>query len=188
MSSATLPASQDLSRDEHLLWSGVPRQGLVLSSSDAFLIPFSILWAGFAVFWEVSVLASGGPGFFALWGIPFVAMGLYITIGRFFVDRIRRARTSYALTSQRIIIRSGRNTQSLMLAALSDISINERPNRTGTLTFGTAPFPMSVLAGSGWPGVKGPPMLEQIPEARRVFDQIRTAQRTAITERAVYER
>jgi hypothetical protein len=47
---------------------------------------------------------------------------------------------------------------------------------------------MSVLAGSGWPGVKGPPMLEQIPEARRVFDQIRTAQRTAITERAVYER
>jgi hypothetical protein len=185
MAPAILSASQDLSRDEQLLWSGVPRQGLILSPQDAFLIPFSLLWAGFAVFWEVSVLASGAPGFFALWGIPFVAMGLHITIGRFFLDRRRRARTSYALTSQRIIIRSASNTQSLSLATLSDIGVTERPNGTGTLTFGPAPFPMSYLAGSGWPGVKGPPMLEQIPNARRVFDQIRAAQQTAIHSRAV---
>jgi hypothetical protein len=185
MSPAILPASQDLSRDEKLLWSGVPRQGLVLSPSDAFLIPFSLLWAGFAVFWEVNVLASGAPGFFALWGIPFVAMGLHITIGRFFIDRRRRARTSYALTSERIVIRSANSTQSLALAPLSGISVNERSDASGTLTFGASPFPMSLFAGSGWPGAKGPPMLEQIPDARRVFDQIRAAQQAAVASRAV---
>ena len=185
MASTTPSASYDLARDEQLLWSGVPRQGLIVSPQDTFLIPFSLLWAGFTVFWEVSVLASGGSRFFALWGIPFVAMGFYITIGRFFVDRRRRARTSYALTSHRIVIRSGNSVQSLSLATLTDVSVTERSNRTGTLTFGAVPFPMSVLAGSGWPGVKGPPMFEQIPEARRVFEQIRTAQQATFQSRAV---
>jgi len=185
VSSAILPASQELARDERLLWSGIPRQGLVLSPTDAFLIPFSLLWAGFAVFWEITVLSTGAPGFFALWGIPFVGIGLYITVGRFFTDRARRAGTSYALTSQRVVIKSRNNTESLPLVALSNIGISERSDRSDTLTFGTAPFPMGFLAGSGWPGVKGPPMFEQIPEARHVYDQIRAAQQAAITSRAV---
>ncbi len=100
-------ARSQLARNERLLWSGQPRGGVRLRASDALFIPFSLMWGGFAVFWEASVLKQGAPGFMALWGIPFVLVGIYIILGRFFVDAWMRSRTYYALTDQRAIIHFG---------------------------------------------------------------------------------
>lgn len=36
--------------DEYVLWSGKPGEGHLLAPNDVFLIPFSILWCGFAIF------------------------------------------------------------------------------------------------------------------------------------------
>jgi len=181
-------ASRQLQRElgarERLLWSGQPKRGLMLRASDGFLIPFSLLWCGFAIFWEWQVLRGGAPGFFALWGIPFVLIGLYLVIGRFFVDALQRARTCYGLTNERILIISGvfsRSTRSLDLESLPELSLSEGRHGGGTIALGRGGSPSGWLQGPGWPGMNrdGPPQLEGIPKARQVYDIIRTAQKNA---------
>jgi hypothetical protein len=180
------PPDQVLSRQvgpgERLLWSGRPRQGVFLRPADAYLIPFSLMWGGFAIFWEYSVLSSKGPFFFEIWGIPFVLIGLYLIVGRFFADARQRAKTYYGLTNQRVIIVSGLFAQavkSLQLRTLSDVSLSERSDGTGTITFGpTAPW---WSGASSWPGSgpHAPPSFDSITGARDVFERVRTAQREA---------
>ena len=179
-----MTAAQEVVRGETLLWSGVPRQGLFFRPADLFLVPFSLLWAGFAVFWEATVLATPAPRFFALWGIPFILMGLHITIGRFFVDAYRRRHTTYAVTARRVIVRSGSTTQSLDLTSLGTISLREHSNGLGTITFGTSQLP-ALFASSSWPGMKGPPEFIQIADARRVYELTREAQQAASDARVI---
>jgi len=172
----------ELAKGERLLWSGVPRQGVLFRPSDALMIPFSLLWAGFAVFWELSVIRDGAPFFFALWGIPFILVGAYITVGRFFGDARRRSNTAYGLTNERIIISSGifrPALKSLTLRTLSDLTLNQRSDGSGTITFGpTSPF-TALNGGLDWPGMPRPPAFEFIPNAKQVYDMIREAQREA---------
>jgi hypothetical protein len=55
------PIRSEVMRGERLAWVGRPRGGLRLRGSDACLIPFRLTWAGFAVFWKVSVVREADP-------------------------------------------------------------------------------------------------------------------------------
>jgi Bacterial PH domain len=174
-----------LTAGERLLWSGRPRGGIRLQASDALLIPFSLFWGGFAIFWETMVLRSNAPLFFALWGVPFVLAGLYIIAGRFVVDAFGRGKTLYGLTDRRIVIVSGlfnRQVHSLPLRTLPEITLSERPDRSGTITFGVPPYPMAGIFGrhvvQNWPGSRQfvPPAFLMIENARYVYDLIQQAQ------------
>ena len=173
-----------LEAGEQVIWSGQPRQGLVLRASDAFMIPFSLLWGGFAIFWEATVIWSGAPIFFMLWGVPFVLVGLHLIFGRFFTDSRQRANTFYGVTNDRIIITSGkrgRRVQSLSLSTLGDISLEERADGSGTITFG-APHPLGRWGNiAAWPGAgvnrQAQPSFDMIPQAKKVYELIRSAQR-----------
>ncbi len=102
------------------------------------MIPFSLLWCGFAVFWETAAVKKEPP-FFALWGVPFILIGVYFVLGRFFVDACSRAKTFYGVTNDRIIIITGfrsRQIKSLQLRTLTDVSLTESKDASGTITFG----------------------------------------------------
>ncbi|HEY3393526.1 MAG TPA: hypothetical protein VGK58_12520 [Lacipirellulaceae bacterium] len=173
---------RELSPTEQLLWAGRPRQGFVLRAADSLIIPFSIMWGGFAIFWEANAIAMGAGWFFALWGIPFVVIGLYLMVGRFWVDARQRAATTYGVTSERIIIISGllsRNVKSLNIDALPDVSLSERSDGGGVITFLTAPYLHSWFVNAQWPGMGQHivPNFELAERARDVYEIIRNAQR-----------
>jgi Bacterial PH domain len=169
-----------LSPKERLLWSGRPRQGLMLRASDSLAIPFSLLWCSFAIFWEYGVANSNAPIFMQLWGIPFVLVGLYFVFGRFLLEARQRSKTIYGLTDQRVIIVSGlfkRQVKSLNLRTLTDVSLSEGANGVGTISFGT-PGPWWASAGLQLPGYSGQsvPSFEAIENSRDVYERVRSAQ------------
>jgi hypothetical protein len=178
-----------LARGERVLWTGEPPKGLMLRPSDAFLIPFSLLWGGFAIFWETMAINSGAPFFFRLWGAPFVLVGLYLIFGRFLADARIRARTSYAVTSQRVLIASGlfqRDLKSLELRTLPQINFSMGRDNQGTLAFGSSQQPLMAFSGfQPWQGGGRamPPQFESIPDAAKVMALIREAQTAQAEQR-----
>ena len=36
---------------ERVMWSGRPARGVMFTARDIFLVPFSVVWVGFAIFW-----------------------------------------------------------------------------------------------------------------------------------------
>jgi hypothetical protein len=173
--------SAELGAGERLVWSGRPRRGIRLTASDAFLVPFSLMWCGFAVFWEKNAIGMGAPLFFMVWGVPFVAMGLYMVFGRFIADAARRGKTFYGLTDRRAIIVSGvfaREVKSLDLATMSEISVSERADRSGTISLGTVAPKYAMAArmfSPSWPGMGKhlPPAFEMIEDVKAVYEKLR---------------
>lgn len=175
--------SQYLDPSERLLWSGQPRGGFRFRAQDAFLIPFSLVWCSFAIFWEVSAIRSGAPFFSMVWGIPFVCLGLFFVFGRFFLDAHIRAGTTYAVTTERILILSGlfsRQTKSIQIRMLADVSLTQYKDGSGTITFGPVGCMKSSFQATPWPGIGShaiPPIFDLIDRAEGVYDIIRNAQR-----------
>lgn len=167
---------KELVSGERLLWSGKPKAGIIFRASDVFLIPFSIFWFGFAIFWESGVVDSGAPFFFMIWGIPFLLVGMYMTIGRFFYDKANRSRTQYGITNNRIIIRSGvfkPTVQSFNIRTLHNLSIDEKADGSGTIKLNSDNDMFSALNVPGWPGNRKPvPALEFILDVRNVYNLI----------------
>ena len=125
-----------LSDGEVILWKGKPEKGHVFTPQDAFMIPFSILWCGFAIFWETTVITSGAPFFFKLWGIPFVCVGLYMVFGRFLWTAYVRKNTAYVITTRRIIRSRRGRVDSMSARSMPPMHATVHKDGTGTIRFG----------------------------------------------------
>ncbi len=172
----------ELARDERLLWSGVPQPGLRWRASDWFAVPFTLFWFYMVMFGtRHGVQAEQPPLYLTAEGMPFVLVGLYMLVGRFFVDWYQRTRTYYGLTDQRVIILNGlfsRQVKSLPLATLSDISLSERSNASGSISFGPVAAAVSWFGRSSWSGMNNRqvPAFDMIEGVRKVYALIRETQ------------
>jgi hypothetical protein len=137
----------ELLSGESVYWAGMPNPQVIFHSDDWGVIPFSLLWGGFAIFWEAGVLGlwtdstKSPTGAFsnlmALWGIPFVLIGQYMIWGRFVVDAWLKRRTYYAVTNRRVLIlQEGweRKTNFVFLESLPELS--REGTSIGTLWLG----------------------------------------------------
>jgi len=160
--------------NETLIWSGQPQKGIVFRTSDIILIPVSIVWCGFSIFWVT--MAARHSFFFVLYGIPFVLAGLVFVFGRFFIDAKLRAGTYYGFTADRIIIKSGifkKTIKSLNIKTLPHIEYVERSDKSGTISIGPKNS-MVMFSGMGdWGhGIKATPTMELIQDVRQVYNKI----------------
>jgi hypothetical protein len=167
---------------EKLIWTGKPGTGLMLTKMDFLLIPFSLLWGGFAIFWEYQVLTKTqgkAPFFLVLWGIPFILAGIYFIVGRFFVDAYVRSKTFYAITDSRLLIlREGLlgGVQAFQLSQLPAVSFSGSPVGRGTLDLsGARPFNRSFAAWT--PALAKGARLLKIENAWHVFTLLQQTQR-----------
>jgi hypothetical protein len=137
----------ELMNTESLLWCGRPLRRIIFHPSDWYLVPFSLLWGGFAIFWECGVLGIGFLGhrqvhgelnFFVLWGIPFVLAGQYLIWGRFIYDYWRKGRVFYGVTDRRVLILIEGSTRKVIdssLRALVSVDLTLRKDGAGTVSF-----------------------------------------------------
>ena len=142
---------QELNNDESVLWAGKPNTRVIFHPSDWYMIPFSLLWGGFAIFWELGVTGGFGsnqdhsaPWFFMLWGVPFVLIGQYFIWGRFFYSAWKKTRLIYAVTNRRVLVLAlapGRKVISSFIGSIPAIDKEVRSDGIGTLKFGTISAP-----------------------------------------------
>lgn len=130
---------QALRSGERLLWSGRPRTGLQFESKDLLITAFMIFWFGGVIYWNVRAWEADAPQFFRLWGVPFLVVGFYGLVGRFFGDAWQRRRTFYGVTTERVIVMTeffSRRTKSRQLDTLADLSLDMGDDGSGTIDFG----------------------------------------------------
>jgi len=151
----------DLLKDEEILWAGQPETSVLFTGADVFLVPFSLLWGGFAIFWELSVLfiifstdgsKSKMPIIFPLFGIPFVIIGLYFMFGRFIYKNWKKRNTYYAITNKRVLVLTKLFSRSLNAVNIDTIpTINKtiRSNGLGTIKFGNVNWMVSMYGNTG---------------------------------------
>ena len=175
---------RELGPGERLLWSGMPRQGVVFRAIDLFLFPFFLVWAGIPTLAALGFLTSGKGTGMDLFFLPFLVIGAYMLVGRFFVDARQRARTFYGVTNQRILIVVAwwkRRTTSLKLALLPDVTLTEGRNGRGQIQFGPDRWAGASWLGGGWPGSTQymSPRFDLAENVRAVYDIVIKAQREA---------
>lgn len=185
--------SPELLPGESIQWSGRPNPRVIFHAEDLFVIPFSLLWGGFAIFWLLG--ASGLLNRFSshpiqpfawfgiIWGTPFVLIGQYMIWGRFLYARWKKKRTYYALTNRRALIVEhgfrGRNVSSAAFDTLPMIDKKVRNDGIGRIAFGG---PVVGEWRSGRNNPPRPPTFEDVDEADAVYqiavhmqDQIRAS-------------
>jgi hypothetical protein len=134
---ARLALEPHLAPGERIVWTGRPPLGVRLTSEDIFIIPFSLLWGGFSILWEIRAIHQAA-WLHCLFGLPFVAIGQHLLLGRFFSNARQRAHTFYGLTSSRaLIVNGGRTTSvnSMSLAAAHEIRLTTGRDGRGTIAF-----------------------------------------------------
>lgn len=158
-----------LSPDEYILWNGSPGKGHLLNKQDIFLIPFSIMWCGFAIFWETSVLTNSAPLLFKLWGIPFVCVGLYMVFGRFIAKAYMRKETVYVITNKRILSFVKNQVNTLDYHICPAKTVTRYSDGSGSICFSSSSQPNMQFYIPGRSSNQSLFELDNIPDVDRVL-------------------
>ena len=130
-------ADMHIGHEDRVLWKGRPEKGVTLTSRELSTIPFGLVFAAFAIFWIVVVLSTGAPPMIALFGAPFVIIGLYLAGGRLIVNEFMKKNTAYVITNKAIIRKRGSRVDIWYGRDLSNMQVYSHKNGTTSFIFTT---------------------------------------------------
>jgi hypothetical protein len=146
---------------EQLIWCGRPDPSVIFVPADIIAVPFTLVWLGIALAWEAGTQAIAAPPAFRLLGVPFVLIGVYLVAGRFVTRWVRRRRTIYGVTSDRILVQTGGSFRETPVQGGS-MSVRRRRNgRHATVVFepfGSYYVMDTAMTGAPMPGTGVPTM------------------------------
>ncbi len=137
-----------LESGEKLVWTGKPEKGNLMTLTEMFLIPLSVLWLSFAVYWTVSVIQDGIYPF-AVFGFAFICAGMYFVFGRFILCNAVRKNTVYAITDRRIIMKRGGRICEIRGGQTVPVHTYYFKNGNATIYIGSERVFTSQLKGAG---------------------------------------
>lgn len=128
--------NQEIRSDEVVLWRGQPElTGKGLRQKGAMVTTGVGLFAVvFSLFWEITAIRTAGLEF-ALFGLPFLGVALYLVFGINLYRKKKLANTQYAVTDKRIIIVSNGKVQTMSLSDIPCIEKQYFPDGNGTISF-----------------------------------------------------
>lgn len=122
-----------LEMDEYIVWHGKPEKGSYIRRENIMTIPFGLFFFLFACVWAAG--AGMASPLFALFALPFMAVGLYISFGVIIHRAILLKKTEYAITNKKLIRICGQRVDMVRADQLGSLQIEMNKNGTGTITF-----------------------------------------------------
>jgi len=175
---------------EWVVWAGSPVRSTLFRPNDAFLIPFSLLWAGMSL-WPTAIgVAALGQARHSLSFLPvalfcfvFTVIGGYLLAARFVVRAFTTRRVRYVVTTQRVVVlagRSGSRVKSGILRLLPPPVHADAADGSGSIAFGAFPplrTPRRRITFSTFGAEPAStPVLWYVPNVREVWHIITAAQ------------
>jgi hypothetical protein len=149
----TVEVQSSLRSGEQLLWCGRPDPSVIFTPADLIALPFSLVWLGVALLWVTGAQSIGALVTGRLLDVPFVLIGGYLVAGRFVARWLRKRKTVYAITSERVLIQARSTVRETPVRGGSMTVRRHRNGRHATVVF--EPFGSYYVAGA--PGMTGPP-------------------------------
>lgn len=129
-----------MDRDEYVLWKGRPGKGNIMSSKDRAMLPFSLVWLAFSLFFESMIITAQAPLPFIMFGMVFVLIGLYLLYVVFFQRAFARKKTLYVVTNKKLIIKEGNEINIYQPTELPPMKIEMYKNGNGTIYFSSSAY------------------------------------------------
>lgn len=171
----------ELQDGERIVWLAQPRQNLYRRPAWVIVL-FAIPWTAFSLF-ITTMIVDKESWFMALFGVPFVLVGLGMLSSPFWMGR-KANRTVYAITDRRAIVYEGKafggiSVQSYYPDRLTGMIRNQREDGSGDLIFEQ----FTTRQGSGHTTVRrGFVGLERVREAEEIIaGQLLQQQRNPVT-------
>ncbi|MDR0807790.1 MAG: hypothetical protein LBE86_01445 [Gemmobacter sp.] len=158
---------------ERLLWQGRAEGRIPVDMSRPDEVVFGLAFIAFAVFWMDRAMRESDLMWLA--GLPFLAIGLRLSVWRVWGPRLRARFSTYMLTDRRALVETGwpilrRKTRALVITPATMVDLDEGD-------------PASLTLGNLVTGPRGATTeslsFTRISEARRVLALIRDIQKGA---------